>query len=215
MGIINKGANGPFRGKAGSIIGSGWKKVDYIKGMPRRYKNKGNPSEAQLLHHKKFALLNNFLAPISLLLDIGFGNFLGKSTSRNAAFQYNYDHAFVLDENGEPSLNYSLIQLSRGSLFPAGAEKAELINNQIKLTWNTKTYGISGELDDEVHAIAYLPSEGYFLSDECVPLRYQGETFIVNEAQKGETIHLWLFFADKQHKKVSPTVYLSLLNNHP
>jgi hypothetical protein len=214
MAIINKGANGPFRGKAGSIIGSGWKKVDYIKGMPRRYKNKGNPSEAQRLHHKKFALLNNFLIPISSLLDIGFGNFLGKSTSRNAAFQYNYDQAFMLDENGELSLDYSHIQLSRGSLFAAGAEKAELINNQVKLTWNTKTYGISGELDDEVHAVAYIPSTGYFLSDECVPLRYQGETFI-NGAQEGETIHLWLFFADKQHKKISPTVYLSLLNDHP
>lgn len=214
MGIINKGANGPFRGKAGSIIGSGWKKVDYIKGMPRRYKNKGNPSEAQLLHHKKFALLNNFLIPISPLLDIGFGNSNGKSTSRNVAFQHNYDHAFVVDKNGEPSLNYSLIQLSKGSLFPAGAEKAELVENRIKLTWNTKTYGLSGELDDEVHAIAYVPSQKYFRSDEGTSLRYQGETFI-NGVQGGETIHLWLFFADKQHKKVSPTVYLSLLNDHP
>lgn len=151
---------------------------------------------------------------LSPILDIGFGNFLGKSTSRNTAFQYNYDHAFVLDENGEPTLDYSAIQLSRGSLFPAGAEKAVLIDNQIKLTWNTKTYGLSGELDDEVHAIAYFPSTGQFSSDECTPLRYQGETWMVNEAQEGETIHLWLFFSDNQHKRISPTVYLNILNDH-
>lgn len=41
--------------------------------------------------------------------------------------------------------------------------------------------------------------------------------FVSNKipAQEGETIHLWLFFADKQHKKISPTVYLNLLNDHP
>jgi len=214
MGIINNGANGPFRGKAGSVIGSGWKKVNYIKGMPRAYKNKGNPSESQLLQHKKFALLNNFFIPISSLLDIGFGNFQRKSTSRNVAFQHNYDHAFVLNDSGEPELNYSALQLSRGSLFPAGVEKAELIANRVRVTWSTKTYGLSGELDDRAHVLAYIPSTEFFFSDESNPLRYQGETFLsLNEAKRGEIIHLWLFFSDNQHKKVSPTVYLNVLND--
>lgn len=35
MGTIRQGANGSFRGKAGSVIGSSWKGIDYIKGLPK------------------------------------------------------------------------------------------------------------------------------------------------------------------------------------
>lgn len=36
MGTIRQGANGSFRGKAGSVIGSSWKGIDYIKGLPKK-----------------------------------------------------------------------------------------------------------------------------------------------------------------------------------
>lgn len=36
MGTIRKGANGGFSGKAGSVVGSSWREVDYIRGMPKR-----------------------------------------------------------------------------------------------------------------------------------------------------------------------------------
>lgn len=35
MGRIKQGANGGFSGKAGSVIGSSWKEIEYIKGRPK------------------------------------------------------------------------------------------------------------------------------------------------------------------------------------
>jgi len=215
MGIINKGVNGPFRGKAGSVIGSGWKKIDYIKGRPRPYKNRNTPSEAQVLHRKKFTLLNKFLVPTEKMLNIGFSHFTSKSTSHNAAFKHNFPHAFLLNEGGELTLNYPALQFSRGSLFSAGAEKVELLNNRIRISWNTKTYGLSGELDDEIHVLAYYENLDIWDTDEDVALRYQGETYVEidDDAKPGELIHIWLFFSDSEHKRVSPTTYLSITNH--
>jgi len=213
MGIIKKGANGAFRGKAGSVIGSGWKKIDYIKGRPKPYKNKGNPSETQMKQQEKFALLNNFLAPLSSVLQIGFASFLTRSTARNAAFRYNYDHAFLSSDDNKLTLNYAALQFSRGSLFSAGGEKATLTTDGIQVTWNTKTYGLSGSMDDEVHVFAYYEHQDYLKSDESTPLRYQGETFIENKALPGEPVHIWMFLADSQHKRISPTTYLFIQND--
>src|SRR5690606_22941783 len=100
--------------------------------------------------------LNDFLRPLSKLLDIGLKPLLAKATSVNAAFRLNYDHAFLTD--GEHmSLNYEAMQLSRGSLCTAGAEKAWWENDRITVTWNTKTYGMGGEMDDTAYVIAYCP----------------------------------------------------------
>ncbi|WP_134091179.1 DUF6266 family protein [Olivibacter sp. XZL3] len=214
MGTYKNGINGPFRGKTGSIIGSSWKDVDYIKGFPRRYKNKGKPSEEQMLHHKKFKLLNEFFMPLSQLLKIGFGNYLSSATARNVAFQQNFDHAFQMDENNEPKLNYPAIQFSKGTLFTAGAEQLELLDdNQLKVSWNPKTYGLSGALDDQVHILYYAESWKSMDGPDHPPLRYQGEVQFTHSAAAGELIHLWLFLSDSERKRVSRTVYLSITNN--
>jgi len=36
MGSYSKGANGIFSGKVGSIIGSSWRSIDYLKGLPKK-----------------------------------------------------------------------------------------------------------------------------------------------------------------------------------
>lgn len=211
MGIINKGANGPFRGKTGSVVGSGWKKIDYIKGLPRRYKNKGKPSTEQELQRKKFHLLNSFLAPLTPITKIGFQSFLSKATARNIAFQYNYDHAFTLSETGEPQLNYPALQFSHGSLFCAGAEKAEWIDKRIKISWNPKTYHISGELDDEAHIICYFPDKHFFANITSNRRRHHGEAHTDDlPPLLKASAHIWLFFSDSRRKRVSRSIYLSL-----
>jgi hypothetical protein len=36
MAMYSKGANGAFSGKVGSIIGSNWPSIDYLKGLPKK-----------------------------------------------------------------------------------------------------------------------------------------------------------------------------------
>ena len=208
MGIINKGINGPFKGKTGSVIGSSWKKISYIKGLPKKKNVKRTPSPEQTLQQRRFKLLNDFLHPISTLLKIGFSSFLSKSTSVSAAFSYNYEQAF-LETDDRLSLDYKALQLSRGSLCMAGAERAWIENGGMVISWNPKTYGMGGEMDDTAHVLVYHAGENVFLSDDRPARRQDGATFVdVSEWPLDETFHVWLFFADQQQKRVSQTVYI-------
>src|SRR5690606_30037961 len=93
MATFKDGINGPFRGKVGSVIGSKWRKVNYMKSLPRLNKKKRPPSPEQALVRKKFDLLNQFFRPISSVLEIGFQQFTAGAPGQNVAFSYNSNHA--------------------------------------------------------------------------------------------------------------------------
>src|SRR5690606_33485045 len=156
MGIINQGINGPFKGKAGSVIGSSWKKISYIKGLQQKKGVKRTPSAEQAIQQRRFKLLNDFLRPLSNLLNVSLKPFLAKATGVNAAFSLNYDRAFLTDGD-DIVLNYEALQLSHGSLCTAGAEKAWHENGNVTVTWHTKTYGMGGDMDDIAYVLVYNP----------------------------------------------------------
>lgn len=213
MGVIQKGINGPFKGKAGSVVGSSWKKVNYIKGLQRKTGAKREPSPEQAIQQQRFKLLNDFLRPLSDILSVGLKPFLAKATGVNAAFSLNYDHAFLVDGD-HLSLNYEAMQFSHGSLCTAGAEKAWRGNKNITVTWHTKTYGMGGEMDDIAYVLAYCPETNIFFSDAHEATRQDGIAVIELLGGGCSTeLHTWLFFVDNQQKRVSPTVYIPLSAN--
>ena len=214
MGIIEKGVNGPFKGKAGSVVGSSWKGINYIKGLPRKNGTKRIPSSQQALQQQRFRLLNDFFRPLSDVLNVGLKPMLAKATGINAAFTLNYEHAF-LEDAGNISLNYKALQFSRGSLCTAGAEKAWVDNKKVAVTWNIKTYGMGGEMDDIAYVLVYLPEINVFFSDMQQATRQDGITHVDLLGNNTDTeIHVWLFFADKQQRRASQTVYIPLASDH-
>ncbi|WP_257670340.1 DUF6266 family protein [Parapedobacter tibetensis] len=209
MGTIKEGINGPFRGKAGSVIGSSWRKINYIKGLPR-FKKKRVPSTGQALQREKFALLNHFLYPLSGILETGFKQFTGAATGRNAAFRYNYDHAFLV-EDGEVKLDYPALQLSHGSLFTAGDEKAEVDGDILYVSWNPDTYGMGGMMDDTACIVVYDETLEVLLRNDMTAIRHDGgdQVRIIKDTDAHSSdLHVWLFFADKLGRHVSKTVYI-------
>lgn len=211
MGTIEEGINGPFRGKAGSVIGSSWRKINYIKGLPQFRKR--SPSPQQALQRRKFALLNRFLDPISGILETGFKQFTSKATGRNVAFSYNHDHAFILDGD-DLRLDYPALRFSHGSLFPAGGEKAWVEDDVLHVAWDPNTYGMGRSMDDTARMIMYEETKEIFVP--CgVAIRHDGGVRITHEVLKLSPIklHLWIFFVDKAGKQVSNTVYVPVEND--
>ncbi len=208
MATFKEGINGPFKGKVGSVIGSSWRNIHYMKGMRKVKRSKPEPTEKQAVQHDKFKLLNAFFSPISPILDVGFRSLTSRATAKNAAFSYNYDHAFVEDGDGI-SLNYPALKFSHGSLYTAGAEEASAIGEGVKVVWDPKTYGVGGAMDDVGYAIAYSVSLDFFICKTA--LRHEGEAFVpFEERVRGSEVHVWLFFADSRGKQVSRTEYLPL-----
>jgi len=211
MGIIKEGINGPFRGKAGSVVGSSWRKINYIKGLPS-FKNKRNVSPEQLLEREKFALLNRFFDPVSSLLEIGFKQFTGRATGRNVAISHNYDHAFLV-EGKTVTLNYPVLQFSHGSLFPAGDERAWVDGDRLRVSWDPETYGMGRSIDDTAVLIYYDEIRELFSADSKA-MRYEGGAEIKNGRFTLRPLrsHVWLFFVNKATKKVSRTTYIPLID---
>lgn len=70
MGRLNQGPNGSFSGKAGSLIGSSWKGIFYIKGLQKKSLKPRSPR--QIEYQDRFAFAVKFLHPIKNILNMGF-----------------------------------------------------------------------------------------------------------------------------------------------
>lgn len=114
MGTIKKGANGGFSGKAGSVIGSSWKSIDYIKGLPK--KRTKPMSEEQLIQQARFGTLTRFLMPLTPMVRIGYGQIQSDyATAMNVAIQQNLGRA-VTGTYPDFSLDYAAVRISEGRL---------------------------------------------------------------------------------------------------
>ena len=62
MGTYSKGILGSFTGKVGTVIGSSWNGIDYMRSLPRP--SSKAPTALQLAQREKFGLVTKFVAPI-------------------------------------------------------------------------------------------------------------------------------------------------------
>ena len=91
MGRYTKGILGPFNGKIGTVIGSTWKGIDYMRSLPKP--SSKAPSQAQLEQRLKFAMGVGFLKPISSLINQGFKSVEQGNTGFNVAVAYTVKNA--------------------------------------------------------------------------------------------------------------------------
>ena len=111
MATYSKGANGAFSGKVGSVIGSSWRSVDYLRGLPK--KSSKASTEPQLAQRTRFALAARYLSPIKDILNIGFKDKqLNKITGYNAAVKIFLNQA-VTGDYPDFVIDFSKVVLSK------------------------------------------------------------------------------------------------------
>ena len=86
MGTIKQGILGGFSGKVGTVIGSSWKGISYMRGQAQHVKNPR--SSGQMDQRTKFNLVLNFLQPNVPYIRIGYKSQAAKQTEFNAAMSY-------------------------------------------------------------------------------------------------------------------------------
>ncbi len=211
MGIIINGANGGFSGKAGSVIGSSWKKIHYIKGL---HKKRTKPySEKQLDQQARFGLLMRFLMPIATFVKIGFSQKKAdRLTPMNVALQYNIERA-ILGTYPDYTLDYAKISIAHGTLFGAGSVLTSYNAGHLTFTWDTMvSERLRKNADDLVHIVGYHPGKDDFLATPNVPRRADGTVTVdVPLYMQQGAIHSWIFLTDRSRKTVSRSSYLGEL----
>ena len=115
MGTIKQGILGGFNGKVGTVIGSSWKGITYMRGQSQHVKN---PRTAgQIYSRTAFKAVSAALSPIASTLRLTFAKSAGKMSAFNKAVSENYKKAIV-DLDGTPVVDYSKLILSKGTLHP-------------------------------------------------------------------------------------------------
>jgi hypothetical protein len=204
MGILRNGGNGTFIGKAGSFIGSTWKGISYMKGIPK-ISNKPKTLK-QLEQQAKFATAIKFLGPIKDLLNVGFhGQTQGRASGYNMAVKFVLDNA-ISGVYPDYVIDYAKVMVAKGGLAtPVGPAVTAEAGNLV-ITWSPDINPHNGFLDDEVTAVIFDPLNNIFLSGVMGILRPEGEmTVPVPAAYLGNTVHVYLFFMGR--RKVSNSSY--------
>lgn len=113
MGTIKQGILGGFNGKVGTVIGSSWKGITYMKGRAQHVKN---PRTAgQIYQRNAMKAIALALHPIASILSITFKNSAQKMSGYNKAVSINYKEAIV-NQDGQPVVDFSKLILSKGTL---------------------------------------------------------------------------------------------------
>jgi len=75
MATLKNGPNEGFSGKVGSVVGSSWKGIDYIRGLPAKRKNK--PGTLEKNNRSRFGFVfNNGCIPLSPFMLFALCTFL-------------------------------------------------------------------------------------------------------------------------------------------
>jgi hypothetical protein len=212
MGKYGKGILGDFAGKVGTVIGSSWRGVSYMRSLSV-FKKTRTPSEKQLEQQMRFGLMTRFLSPVKPLLEIGFKNYAKQQTGYNGALSYNIKNAI---SGVYPALevDYAMIMFSRGDL--PGAEAASADSSAaatVTFNWTDNTGRGKAKDTDQLMVLVHCPD----LQESLASIELAGRSaatadVVLPSHFSGQEVHLWIAWQSADGKELSGTAYLATVN---
>lgn len=132
MGEIKQGILGGFSGKVGTVVGSTWKNVSYMRALAISISNPRTIK--QQTQRGKFAKCQAFLSTIAPYVRVGYKSLSRSRTPFNAAMSYILRNAI----NGtfpDFVVNYNRVLVARGTLIPVFNAAASAADGKLTLTW--------------------------------------------------------------------------------
>ena len=201
------GANGTFSGKVGSVIGSSWRGIHYLRGLGK--KSKVPPTEAQTAQRLRFKLVTKFLSPLVEVVAVGFRNIRRLTTAQfSMAVKRNIEQA-VIGAAPDFQMDYPAITLSEGGLYIPLTSSLEVAEGMVTVSWNPEPGQFGGASNDVAYIVVCNADRQLFITTDTPATREDGSAVVdVPAPFVGQTGHVWIFFASRDGKKVSNTVYL-------
>ena len=210
MGRLNRGPNGPFSGKAGSVIGSSWRGIYYIKGLQKTITKARSP--LQLEQQKRFALAVKFLYQRKNVLDMGFSTINpGGATGYNMAISHFLRYS-IKGSYPDYEINYPAVVFTLGNLTLPEDIKMELNGMTLKLKWSTESDNRHAFANDQLCFLIYYPKLNIFQPDIEEISRSLGETeLVLNDMAIGDIPQVYIYLLKDNGKKWSNSLYLGAL----
>ncbi|MES2454831.1 MAG: DUF6266 family protein [Bacteroidota bacterium] len=206
MGIIDSGILGPFRKKIGPAIGRRHMGQNLI--LPLYHKTTKPPTENQIDKQDKFGMLNGLLNKMKRFVEPGFKAYARKKSARNAAYSYNYAHAFV-EVEGQTMINFPMLVLSRGNVAKPDGLKVDRQGNQLNFTWQSQRQSASCLFTDLASFLVYNPVKKRVTLRSRIVSRYEGIfSMVLTDNTAGDELHCYLSFSTADGKAVGNSKYI-------
>ena len=206
MGIQKSGILGPFRNKVGPVIGRRHKGQDLMVPLPRV--SDKPPTEKQLEAQLLFGLLNSFIARIDKLINIGFKAYVKRNTPANAAYTYNYDHAFI--KHGDVFLlNYPKFVYSRGHVVTPEGAQITSAEGKVAFRWQPQKQSAYCQFSDLASFLIYNPAKEMAVISQGNVNRY-AQTFTIDlpTDYPDDVVHCYMSFAAANGKLQGDSLYV-------
>ena len=205
MGTYRKGILGSFTGKVGTVVGSSWRGIDYMRSLPRR--SSKEPTEPQAIQRAKFGLVAGFLAPIRGLLDIGFKTAAVNQTGSNAAAKEMFEFG-ITGAYPNFTVDYPNVKISKGSLTGAFNASVTPGTDQVTVTWEDNTGSGNAKATDKAIILVYNEEQSQYIYTTDGPER-SAATYVYNMPDDfaGDTVEVWLGFISADGKLVADSVH--------
>ncbi|MFT3738857.1 MAG: DUF6266 family protein [Breznakibacter sp.] len=205
MGKYSDGILGHFFGKVGTVVGSKWKGIHYMrsKGSPRT----GGFSDKQMEQQARFAAATRFIQPLHPVLRIGFHTQTRDNTALNLALSDLLLRAMAGDYP-DFVINYPALRLAKGTLLPVYQPQVSIEDGQIRFDWDVQNDQAGASADDEamVVAIAEEGSVSYLLRGATRVAR--SALLAIPQGAAGAPVHCYMAMVSATGKEVSNSLYV-------
>ncbi|HJJ66239.1 MAG TPA: DUF6266 family protein [Methanocorpusculum sp.] len=198
MGTIKQGILGGFSGKVGTVIGSSWKDISYMRGRAQSVKNPR--TEGQVEQRSKFALTLDFLKPITAYVRTGYKTY--------AAMSYIVKNA-VSGAFPNYALDFSRVLVSRGSLTQPSTPNVSISAGRATVTWNDNRGQSDAQPTDVAMPLAFNTDKGEAVFSTATTTRADQSAELNFPADwNGDTVELYIGFASADGINVANSIYL-------
>ena len=206
MGTIKKGILGGFSGKVGTVVGSSWKGIAYMRSLPQKVKNPR--TEGQMSQRTKFALALTLLQPMTAFLRTGWKLYAHKQSPFNAAMSYTLANA-IIGTYPDYDIDLSKVLVSRGALPTATNTFVSFDDGKVEFQWEDNSGVNSAKATDKALIAIVNLAKGEAITDTAGAIRPDCVQNVAVPAEwSGDEVHAYMGFISENGKEVANSVYL-------
>lgn len=206
MGEIKQGILGGFSGKVGTVIGSSWKNVSYMRAMAISINNPRTPKQQH--QRTKFAMSINFLQAITPYVRTGYKSLATGRTAFNAAMSCIMRQG-ISGSGLDLTVDYNRVLVARGHLMPVFNATATVAASKVSFTWTDNSSMGDALGTDIAMPLAYNKARGeaVYLLDAGIRQSGKAElTLPTNWAD--DALAIYLAFRSENGERIANSVCL-------
>lgn len=211
MARYTNGINGPFRGKVGTVIGSSWRGIPYMKSL--HDKRTIPPHEKEQQNRNKFAMAHWWLKPVTEFVRAGFKGYSEKVEGFVAAKSWLLKNAFE-GEGAAMSIDPSRVKVSHGDLhLPTNITALKIAPDEFQITWDVPP--MDDDAYDQVMILAYDIENGVADWKTTGQFRNAGrDTMYISPSTIDMIYHIYVAFVAADRSRQSDSVYLGTISSN-